>query len=283
MSLARAALRALRQRSSARPLTTLPSLLAPSPALPAHPHFPRSLALALARPYASASAPPRPHARARGRGLSGAVDAVGDAGAAKTPEREPEHEPETFPLPDGVDGSQVGLYEIIGSEGGGEKGDGSSAIFGVHGPREFWSGGGGNIEAAGGGAFAVIEAAGRQYKVVAGDVLYTNRIPGEVNEPHVFESVACVGTMLWTVFGRPLVPGAKVLATVESQTRSQKVMVTKFKKRKGYTRRMGHRQPITRFRIDSVEYETPAGETLRPYEVEYDPLKPPGPNNGRFI
>lgn len=174
----------------------------------------------------------------------------------------------------------MGLYEILDSA---EGDDGANAIFGVHGPREFWPGGGGSLEAAGGGAFAVIDLAGRQFKVVEGDTLYTNRIEGEVNEEHVFENIACLGTMLYTVFGRPFVPNARVVATIEGQMRSRKVMVTKFKKRKGYTRRKGHRQPITRFRILSVEFKAPEADRLKPYEVEVSPLMPPRPNNVRVF
>jgi large subunit ribosomal protein L21 len=199
------------------------------------------------------------------------------------PPRSSYPEPEIFPLPDGVDGSRVGLYEIVGSEGTANDGGGLRSIFGVHGPRQYWPGGGGSLEAAGGGCFAVVEVAGRQYKVTAGDTLYTNRIPGEVNTTITFDKVSLVGTMLWSVFGRPYVPDAAVRATVESQTRSAKVMVTKFKKRKGYRRRKGHRQPITRVHIDAVEYSAPDGDSLVPHEVPYDPLRPPMSNNPRLI
>lgn len=194
----------------------------------------------------------------------------------------PQEPPVVYPLPDGVDGSRVGLYEIVGTEGS-DGGSGLRTIFGVHGPREHWPAQGGNIEAAGGGAFAIVEVAGKQYKVTDDDVLYSHKIRGEVNTGVVFDKVLLYGTMLWSVFGRPYIPGARVMATIESQTKTAKVMVTKYKKRKGYRRRQGHRQPITRLRIDGLEFDMPDPDLIVPHEVEYDPLRPPKPNNPRFI
>lgn len=192
-------------------------------------------------------------------------------------------EPEVLPLPAGVDGSRMGLYEIVDTEGTAPGKEGARAVFGVHGPREYWLGGGGNIESAAGGSFAVVEVSGRQYKVMPGDVLYTNRIPGDVNTTILLDKIVLHGTMLYSVFGRPYIPGAVVKATVESQTKTAKVMVTKFKKRKGYLRRNGHRQPITRLHIDSIDYDVPSGNSLVPYEVPYDPMRPPRPNNPRYL
>lgn len=193
-------------------------------------------------------------------------------------------EPKILPLPAGVDGSRMGLYQIVGSEGSGPGKDGARAILGVHGPREYWLGGGGNIQSAAGGSFAVIELPGRrQYKVMAGDVLYTNRIPGEVNTTILLDKVVLYGTMLYSVFGRPHIPGAVVKATVESQTKTAKVMVTKFKKRKGYLRTKGHRQPITRLHIDSINYQVPEENLIIPYKVPFDPKRPPRRNNPRYL
>jgi large subunit ribosomal protein L21 len=191
--------------------------------------------------------------------------------------------PEALPLPDGVDSTKLGMYELVSTVGTGSNGDGLRAVLGVHGPREQWPASGGDISAAGGGIFAVVEVAGKQYKVTPGDTLYCNRIPGEVSESVHFDRVVLVGTLDWTVFGRPLVPSAVVKAVVESQTRTAKVIVAKFKKRKGYRRRRGHRQPITRLRIESVDYALPSSDQIVPHIVEYSPTRPPLPNNPRFV
>lgn len=186
------------------------------------------------------------------------------------------HSPEIFPLPEGIDGSRPGIYELLGTEGTGEEGNGLRVVLGVHGPREYWSGAGG-IETAQGGMFAVVETAGRQYKVVAGDTLYTNRQPGEVNGPVVFDKIVLIGTLLWSAFGRPYIPNACVRATVEAQTLTRKIYVIKFKKRKGYRRKIGHRQPITRYLINQVEYSLPSADLIVPHEVKLDPLLPISP------
>jgi large subunit ribosomal protein L21 len=191
--------------------------------------------------------------------------------------------PEAIPLPEGVDSSKLGLFELVGTEGTGAAGDGFRAVLGVHGPREHWPYNGGSIDAARGGIFAIVEVAGKQYKVTDGDTLYAHRIPGEVSSVVEFDRVSIIGTLDWTVFGRPLIPSAVVKATVESQTRTAKVMVTKFKKRKGYLRRRGHRQLITRLHIDSIDYTLPSSEHIVPHVVAYDPMRPPMPNNMRFV
>jgi large subunit ribosomal protein L21 len=190
---------------------------------------------------------------------------------------------EVFPLPEGVDGSRIGLYELIGTEGTGTDGDGYRAVLAVHQPRETWRGMEKSRKGAGGGIFAGVEVAGKQYKVTAGDTLWTHRIDGEVNSQIVLDKVCIVGTVLWSVFGRPRIPAATVTCTVEAQTLTARVIVTKFKKRKGYTRRKGHRQPITRLHIDKVEYALPSADKIVPHEVNYNPLRPPISNRPRFI
>lgn len=187
-------------------------------------------------------------------------------------------QPEILPLPDGIP-NEFGIYEVVGTEGTGADKDGLRTIFGVHGPHPRGDEG---LERAGGGSFAVIELGNRQFKVTAGDTLYIPRIDGDVAEQIVLPNVLLVGTFLYSIFGRPLIPFASVRATVEAQTLTAKVHRTKFKKRKGYSRKIGHRQPITRLRIDSVEFDVPLAQNLEPHEIELDPKRPPLPNNMSF-
>lgn len=197
---------------------------------------------------------------------------------------EAEDPPEVIPLPNGISNERFGLYELLGTGSANEDGTaGKAAILAVHGPREHWVRDDTVIDGACGGMFAVIATSGTQHKVTAGDVLYTNRLQGDVNTQITFTDVLLVGTMEWSVFGRPMIPNAVVVATVEEQARSGKVMVSKFKKRKGYRRRMGHRQPITRLRIDEIRYELPDKSMIIPHEVEYDPHRPPVRNHPKFI
>lgn len=185
-----------------------------------------------------------------------------------------------LPLPPGVSGDKFGLYELKGTAKDWKPISGSNAVVAVHGPEELWAPAIPN-EGAVGGQFAVVAAGGTQHKVMVGDVLYTNRIQGEVNEDVMLEDVLVVGAYDWTVFGRPLIGGASVVATVEEQTLSGKLLVAKFKKRKGYLRRRGHRQPITRMRIMEIRFEFPKEGDIVEYKVPFDPRKPPLPNHSR--
>lgn len=185
---------------------------------------------------------------------------------------------ERLPLPTGVSGDKFGLYELKGTAKDWKSISGSNAVVAIHGPEELWAPAIPN-EGAAGGQFAVVAAGGTQHKVMVGDVLYTNRTKGEVNEDVVLEDVLAVGAYDWTVFGRPLIGGACVVATVEEQTFSGRIIVTKFKKRKGYKRRQGHRQPITRMRIAEIRFGFPGEEDIVEYEVPFDPKKPPLPSH----
>lgn len=188
-----------------------------------------------------------------------------------------------YPLPQGISGDKFGLYELLDSSKDFGSVEGENAVMAVHGPEEQCAPRGLEEHGAAGGIFAVIATSGTQYKVMPDDVLYTNRIKAEVNEQVTFDSVMLVGTLDWSVFGRPLIREAKVIATVEEQARSGKIHVIKFKKRKGYRRRQGHRQPITRFRINEIQYSLPDASMIRPYEVPFDPKRPPLPNHRRRI
>lgn len=179
------------------------------------------------------------------------------------------------PLPEGVDGSKFGLYDLQGTARSMGDTKGEDAVLGVHGPIEQWAPYGLEGHGAEGGMFAVFAAGGTQHKVSVGDIVYTNKIEGEVNTTHTFEDVLLIGAVDWSVFGRPLIQTAKVLATIEEQTKSGKIYIHKFKKRKGYRRKMGHRQLITRFRIDEIVFEFPEKERISVHDViPLDPRKP---------
>lgn len=175
------------------------------------------------------------------------------------------------------------MFELLGTEGTGKDEDGYTSVLTVHGPPEGWQREGEPLYGANGGCFAVIEAGGKQLKVVADNSFYINRIPGEVNESVVFDKVLMVGTVAWSVFGRPYIPTATVLGTIEEQTLSGKVMVAKFKKRKGYRRRQGHRQNVSLIRVNEVKFDLPDASGLSPFEIELDPMRPPASNSPTFM
>jgi large subunit ribosomal protein L21 len=101
--------------------------------------------------------------------------------------------------------------------------------------------------------FAVFKISGTQMKVTLDDVVTTQKIPhAPVGTTVEFDEVLLVGTRTKTIVGRPLVPRAKVVATVEEQTRDKKIIVFKKKRRKGYKRTNGHRSYITVLRVNDI-------------------------------
>lgn len=105
-------------------------------------------------------------------------------------------------------------------------------------------------------SFAVFKLSGTQYKVTIDDVVTTHKIKGaKVGEQLELSEVLLIGTKDETIIGRPLIPNAKVTATVEEQTRDKKLLVFKKKKRKGYKKKQGHRSYITVLRINDIVHE----------------------------
>ncbi len=96
---------------------------------------------------------------------------------------------------------------------------------------------------------AIIEDRGRQYPVTEGGSLVVDFLAdAEVGGEHVFEHVLIVGESV----GTPFVAGARVTARVEEHLKGRKLFVEKFRRRKDYRRRVGHRQPFTRLTIASI-------------------------------
>ncbi|MEV2838998.1 50S ribosomal protein L21 [Paenibacillus larvae] len=101
--------------------------------------------------------------------------------------------------------------------------------------------------------YAIIETGGKQYKVQEGDVLLIEKL--EVNEGDVviFDRVLAVSKEDGLVLGAPVVDGAAVSAKVEKQGKSRKILVYKYKAKKNYRRKQGHRQPYTKVVIDKIQ------------------------------
>jgi large subunit ribosomal protein L21 len=100
--------------------------------------------------------------------------------------------------------------------------------------------------------FAVIKSGGRQYKVAVGERLEVNRLPVEVGEQVRFEEVLLISDAENTMVGSPLVSDALVLATATEQGRGPKLIVFKYKPKKRYRHKRGHRQELTFLTIDDI-------------------------------
>jgi large subunit ribosomal protein L21 len=99
--------------------------------------------------------------------------------------------------------------------------------------------------------YAIIATGGKQYRAAVGDTLYIEKLDAEAQSSVTFDRViAVMGDT--PAFGAPYIDGAKITATVEKNGKAKKVIVYKMNRRKGYRRKMGHRQPYTRVRIDKI-------------------------------
>lgn len=100
--------------------------------------------------------------------------------------------------------------------------------------------------------YAVIETGGKQYKVQEGDVLFIEKLDAEADSQVVFDKVLAANKDGETQFGAPYVDGASVSAKVVKNGKSKKILVFKYKAKKNYRRRQGHRQPYTKVQIDKI-------------------------------
>ncbi len=103
--------------------------------------------------------------------------------------------------------------------------------------------------------FAVIKSGGRQYKVSVGQRLEVNRLAVADGAQIRFDEVMLIADADRSFIGAPFVDKAEVLATVEGQARGEKLIVFKYKSKKRYRHRRGHRQELTVLTIDDIVAE----------------------------
>ncbi len=101
--------------------------------------------------------------------------------------------------------------------------------------------------------YAIIKTGGKQYRVSEGDELFVEKLEVEDGTELVFNEVLAVGEGESMVWGRPLVEGASVGAELIKHGKGKKIEVFKYKAKKGYRRRYGHRQPYTKVKITAIE------------------------------
>lgn len=101
--------------------------------------------------------------------------------------------------------------------------------------------------------YAVIETGGKQYQVSEGDIIFIEKLGVEAEESVNFEKVIAIGGDDVTKVGAPYLEGASVTATVLKNGKSKKITVATYKPKKNKKRKLGHRQPYTQVRIDSIK------------------------------
>ena len=100
--------------------------------------------------------------------------------------------------------------------------------------------------------YAIIEEAGRQHKVTAGDTILIDRQVGEGEKTIKFDRVLLVGGEGEPKIGLPAVANATVSADVIGEEKGKKIDLQKYKRRKGYHKKIGHRQRYTRVKITGI-------------------------------
>ena len=97
--------------------------------------------------------------------------------------------------------------------------------------------------------YAIIESGGKQYRVQENDFLFIEKLEANENDTIVFDKVLMVDDKV----GTPYVKNAKVTANVVKQGKAKKIIVFKYKPKKNYHKKQGHRQPFTKVQIVSIE------------------------------
>jgi large subunit ribosomal protein L21 len=101
--------------------------------------------------------------------------------------------------------------------------------------------------------YAVVKSGGKQYRVQEGQTVRIEKIDGEVGKSVQLGNVLMFSDDENVSVGQPALDSVTVNAHIVAQDRSRKIIVFKYKKRKRYRRKQGHRQPFTAIKIDSIE------------------------------
>lgn len=101
-------------------------------------------------------------------------------------------------------------------------------------------------------SYAVVQTGGKQYRVKVGDRIRVEKLTGADGSDVTLDRVLLVGGAGGTRVGLPVVDGASVTARIEGQERGEKLVVFKYKAKKGYRRRIGHRQSLTQLTVTAI-------------------------------
>ena len=100
--------------------------------------------------------------------------------------------------------------------------------------------------------YAIIETGGKQFKVAVGDAINVEKLDIDIGMNYNFDKVLGLVDGDKTIFGKPLIDGANVTASVLAIGKGKKLIVYKHKSKKGFHKKKGHRQPYTRLKIESI-------------------------------
>lgn len=101
--------------------------------------------------------------------------------------------------------------------------------------------------------YAVIKTGGKQQTVSKGNVIKVEKLPGDVGNSIEFKDVLMVGTDKEVKVGTPILANSSVVGEIIEQDKSKKVIAFKMKRRKGFHKKIGHRQSFTRVKITDIK------------------------------
>jgi len=101
--------------------------------------------------------------------------------------------------------------------------------------------------------YAVVAAGGKQYKIREGEILRVEKIPGDVVSAVAFDKVLMYSDGETVSIGQPVLENVAVTGHIVEQGKAKKIIVFKYKRRKRYRRKQGHRQQFTAVKIDSIK------------------------------
>ncbi len=101
--------------------------------------------------------------------------------------------------------------------------------------------------------YAIVNSGGKQYRVEEGETFRLEKIPGDIGSTISFDKVLMFSDGETVRVGQPFVENATVVGKIIEQDKAKKILVFKYKRRKGYRRKQGHRQPYTAVKIESIK------------------------------
>jgi len=101
--------------------------------------------------------------------------------------------------------------------------------------------------------YAIVESGGKQFKVSQGDNIYVEKVNAEIGETVTLDKVFLVNNDGGVRVGSPTLAGAKVVAKVVGHGRAKKIIVFKYKSKKNYHKKQGHRQSFSKLLIETIE------------------------------
>ncbi len=119
--------------------------------------------------------------------------------------------------------------------------------------------------------YAIIGSGGKQYRTAEGEFVRVEKLPGEVGDEVIFDKVLMFNDGEYVDIGRPLLEYVVVKGHIIEQGKYRKIIVFKYKKRKRYRKKQGHRQQYTAVRIDSIDLKT----SESPEEIRIVPKETP--------